>query len=66
MKVIVDNNKCHGHARCVAKAGDVYVLNDSGYNEMGTFEVPKALEEKARWGARACPEKAITIVEDGA
>lgn len=63
MKIRVVNGKCQGHAMCVAKAPEVYKLDDHGYNRMGTFMVSRDKEEQARRGARACPERAIHIVD---
>lgn len=64
MRIIVDHARCSGHARCIAVAPRVFVLNDDGYNVMPETVVPPGLEEEARRGANACPERAITIVED--
>ena len=63
MKVIVDGAKCQGHARCAAKAPEVFKLNDDGYNNTGETEVPSGLEEQAKLGASVCPEGAIQIEE---
>ncbi|WP_064444816.1 ferredoxin [Rhodococcus sp. YH3-3] len=56
---------CTGHARCEALAGDVYQVDDNGYNLFrGTsIDVPPGLEESARYGAKVCPERAIRIEE---
>lgn len=64
MRIIVDISKCSGHARCVAVAPNAFRLNDDGYNVTPETTVPPELEAEARRGARACPERAITIVED--
>jgi ferredoxin len=64
MKIKVDPVTCQGHARCFAVAGDVYELNEEGYNRMGTFEVAPGLEAAATRGADECPERAIEIVEE--
>jgi ferredoxin len=63
MRIIVDTKRCSGHARCVAVAPHVYVLNDDGYNETPVSEVKPGFEEEAKRGARACPERAITLEE---
>jgi len=63
MKVMVDEYKCQGHALCAVKCPEVYVLNDEGYNSMGTFEVVEGQEDKAKLGAACCPEEAISIIE---
>ena len=67
MKAHIDEVNCSGHGRCAKYAPNVYRLNDEdGYNaDRGcTIEVPASEEENARLGAKACPERAITIVEE--
>ena len=66
MRIKVNTTLCSGHARCVAVAPRVYVLNDDGYNVTAEMVVAPGLEEEARRGARACPERAITVVEEEA
>lgn len=63
MKVVVDKNKCSGHARCAAVAPEFYVLDADGYLSITEKTVAAGMEDIARRGARACPERAITIVE---
>ena len=64
MKVTVDNDRCTGHARCNAAAPDVFLLDDVGYCAIrGTVDVAPELEQQARDGAAACPERAISISE---
>lgn len=64
MKVRVIPGRCSGHARCAAVAPEVYVLDDDGYNVMGETDIAPALQDLARRGARACPERAIEVIED--
>jgi len=64
MKVVVDRNRCQGHATCNLAAPEVYILTDDGFNEMGIFNPSPENEALARKGALACPERAITIVEE--
>jgi ferredoxin len=65
MRVVVDRERCMGHGQCNMACPEVYVLDGRGYNDAahGT-EVPAEFEERARRGAEACPEEAITIVGD--
>jgi ferredoxin len=65
MRVRIDGENCTGHGRCAKYAPNVYRLDDDGYNiDRGSeIEVPVGEEDKARLGAKACPERAITIVE---
>lgn len=64
MKVSVDRNRCTGHARCWAEGPDVFVLDDLGYNSTDVDSIPAELQEQARRGVWACPENALTVVED--
>jgi ferredoxin len=64
MRIIVDADRCQGHARCQAEGPDVYVLDDLGYNSTSIDDVPAELQQQARRGAMACPEYAITIAGD--
>ncbi len=66
MKVIIDRANCVGHARCQAVAPDLFPLDDLGYIDSDGFEVPEGMEEQARKGARACPERVIRTIGDPA
>ena len=63
MRVGIDRSKCHGHARCAAVAADLYVLDNGGYIDTDGFEVPLGDEKQAKRGARACPERIVSIEE---
>ena len=68
MKLRVDRELCTGHGRCWTLAPDVYDADDEGYNAArgGVIEAPAEREDQARVGMRACPEAAITQVDDPA
>ncbi|MFJ8493009.1 ferredoxin [Streptomyces sp. NPDC094038] len=61
MKVIIDTTACSGHARCAAASPELFRLDDDGYALPFDGEVPAGLEQAARDGAAACPERAITV-----
>lgn len=63
MKIRIDQQNCAGHARCAAVAPEVYRLDDDGYIALAEIDVPDELLEKARRGARACPERVIVAEE---
>jgi ferredoxin len=63
MKIRIDRSGCVGNARCWAAAPELFPLDDDGYIATDGFEVPPGQEERARRGARACPERVI-VVED--
>jgi ferredoxin len=66
MRVKIDQELCSGHGRCHVVAGSVYKLDSNGYNaDRGkTRAIEPALKEAARKGAKLCPERAITILEE--
>ena len=64
MKIRVDVNSCSGQARCAAVAPEVYVLNDVGYNAIEETEIAEGQLTAACRGALACPEGAISIIDD--
>ena len=63
IKIMVNVENCVGHARCEAVAPEVYQLNEDGFNVTPCKYVDNALKAQAIRGARACPEKVITIEE---
>jgi len=66
IRIHVDPAKCQGHNRCYTIAPELFKLDDYGYSsEVGDGTVPPELEEKARLAVTNCPERAISIVEDG-
>jgi ferredoxin len=62
VQLAVDNSKCQGHARCNAVAPEVFELDELGYVATPSGEVPPHLEELARKGAAACPERALSVL----
>jgi ferredoxin len=61
VRVRVDIAKCTGHARCAAVAPKVYELDDNGFNQTPEKIVAADLKDDALRGARACPERVITV-----
>ena len=64
MKIRINKAGCVGHARCAAVAPEIFPLDDDGYIAVEEIDVPAGQEALARRGARACPERIITVVED--
>jgi ferredoxin len=62
LRIHVAPDLCCGHHRCAEIAPSVYELED-GFNRMDGHVVPKGLEQEARYGAEACPESAIELIE---
>jgi ferredoxin len=65
MKLVVEIERCCGHARCASVAPDMFVLNEVGYLDTPLIVVPEGQEALAKRGARACPERCVSIVEEG-
>jgi ferredoxin len=61
MKIIADKTRCAGHARCAAVSETLFELDDNGYIRFAQKLVPEGLQELARRGVRACPERALKI-----
>lgn len=61
--VQVNPTKCCGYAICASLAPEVFKLDDEGFAYVDDERVPAGLEEKARAGAKSCPDKAIYVGE---
>jgi len=64
MRIKVHPGLCNGWGECHRWGREVYPLDAEGYCEMRLLEVPPEMEDQARLGAMACPEQAITVIED--
>ncbi|WP_028935823.1 ferredoxin [Pseudonocardia spinosispora] len=64
MRVQIDTGLCTGHGQCEANAPEVFALDDRGFAVTPDAELPAGLAEEARFGAQACPERAITVHVD--
>jgi ferredoxin len=61
MKIIADRTRCAGHARCAAVSEMLFELDANGYICFAEKIVPEGLQELARRGIRACPERALKL-----
>lgn len=64
MKIRIDKARCVGNARCAAVSEQLFPLDEDGYIAVEEVTVPAGMEELARKGARACPERIIIIEDD--
>lgn len=62
-KLTIDENKCEGHARCVALAPDLFDVDDYGMSYLLVDGLPAGQEEAAKKAIDACPEAAISVSE---
>ncbi len=65
MKILVDHARCVGHARCEDLAPEVYTTDASEGRVVLLTDTPDAsLQGAALRGAKACPERCLTIIDD--
>jgi ferredoxin len=64
MKVMVDPDRCEGHARCVELAPEVFALNDEGLSTVLLDHPGEELRAKVEAAVRLCPRQAILLTED--
>lgn len=64
MKIKADQRLCSGHARCAAVAPEIFNLTDDGYIGFAEKVISPDQAAQARRGVRACPERALTLIED--
>jgi len=64
MKLRINKSACVGNARCAAVSEALFPLDDDGYISVEEVVVPPGMEDLARRGARACPERIIVVEED--
>ncbi len=62
LKVIVNKPACCGYGLCAEICPEVYKLDKNGIVYLDDPLIPPGLEEKAREGAAACPQDALSIV----
>ncbi|WP_067855298.1 ferredoxin [Nocardia shimofusensis] len=66
MKVRVDSERCQGHTLCAISAPDAFELSDiDGHATPASEDVAPGQEDKVREAARSCPERAITLLDQG-
>lgn len=64
MKVRLDGTVCQGHARCWEIDEDLFPADDNGYAlPIADRSIDPAHEETVRRAVRACPERAITLLD---
>ena len=62
MKVIVDPDKCQGHARCRAICPELFELDEVDQkSHVKLAAIPPDLEEHSMRAVKECPESAISI-----
>ncbi len=64
MRIVIDTERCTGHARCVVVAPSLFTDDERGYGcVIGDGTVTDETLQEARGAVNACPERAISIIE---
>jgi ferredoxin len=64
MRIVLDNDRCTGHARCTSLTPALFTDDDSGYGlVIGDGEITDEQLELAKRAISACPERAISLVD---
>ncbi len=64
MRIVVDEMRCSGHARCFALAPELFPVDEDGFSALrgrGPVEVPGGDEQSAIEAQSLCPELAIGL-----
>jgi ferredoxin len=64
MRVTIDESRCEGHARCVARAPELFDVDDEGNSFVLRDDVDASLQDAALSAVDACPERAISLLQD--
>jgi ferredoxin len=64
-RVVIDESLCVGNGRCYTVSADLFEDDERGYGQVrGAGALSGDLVEAAARAVQACPEGAISIVED--
>jgi len=61
MRAAVDSDRCRGHGICLTVCPEMFSLNDDGYAQVLSPDVPPEFEKAVGAAARDCPERAIDL-----
>jgi ferredoxin len=65
MRLWVDPDRCQGHTLCHLFAPDLVVLSETdGHGTAVDASIPADREQEARRAVAACPEQAISLLDD--
>lgn len=64
MRVIVDPDRCEGHARCVEVAPEVFALDADGFSQVILANPGEALRPRIERAVALCPRQAIFLLDD--
>jgi len=61
MKVIVDQERCEGHSRCMKLAPEVFEVRDDDKSHVLQEHPREAVRAKVEQAVRSCPMQAIQL-----
>ena len=64
MRIKVDAKLCELHGRCAFVAPELFRIDEDKDTVVYEESVPASLEDKARRATKACPQLAITVIDD--
>ncbi|MGA4837866.1 ferredoxin [Streptomyces sp. G45] len=64
MRVTIDGDRCIGAGQCVLTAPGVFTQDDDGFSALLPGREDGAGDPMVREAARACPVRAITLVDE--
>lgn len=64
MKLVVNSDRCEGHARCDAEAPDTFSYDEDGNNISDGLVITAENERAVRRAVIACPERALSLIEE--
>ncbi|WP_041254581.1 ferredoxin [Frankia sp. EAN1pec] len=59
MRIVAEREMCSGHTRCAAVLPGVFALDDDGYLNIDSVDIPAGSEQLARDAIAACPERVL-------
>jgi ferredoxin len=66
VKVQINPELCQGHGRCYDLSPSLFGDDEEGYGTvLGDGTVPPGQEDEARRAVANCPERAISLTEEG-
>ncbi|MFJ7071732.1 ferredoxin [Streptomyces sp. NPDC098781] len=63
MKLLLDSTRCQGYGLCQEPAPHLIDLDEWGYAQLRSAEVPPGGEEAAEAAVAACPNSALRLVK---
>ncbi|MDF2694687.1 MAG: putative ferredoxin [Labilithrix sp.] len=64
MKIAVDRDRCEANQACVRAAPDVFQVDESDHLHVLVAHVTPEVRQKVDRAVRACPKRALSVVDD--